>query len=82
MRQNYDANLTKPVLKATYRNREAAEYLGVSPNTLNNWRVQGKSPKYSKASGKNGMIFYTLDSLVSWLEAGQRTSTSDNGKGQ
>jgi uncharacterized protein YjcR len=73
---------TDNMLKATYRNREAAEYLGVSPNTLNNWRVQGKSPKYSKASGKNGMIFYTQASLVNWLDSNQRISTSDNGKGQ
>ena len=82
MRQIIIENTNKPVLKVTYRNREAAEYLGVSPNTLNNWRVQGKGPKFSKANGANGMIFYTLNSLVGWLEAGERSSTSGVGKGQ
>jgi transcriptional regulator with XRE-family HTH domain len=29
-------------------NTEAADYLGVSPNTLNWWRARDRGPKYSK----------------------------------
>lgn len=45
--------------------KEAAKYLGVSANTLRQYRVQGVGPAYSK----NGtVIFYTKKDLDLYLQ--------------
>lgn len=47
------------------REKEAAKYLGVSANTLRQYRVQGVGPVYSK----NGtVIFYTKKDLDVYLQ--------------
>lgn len=47
------------------REKEAAKYLGVSANTLRQYRVQGVGPAYSK----NGtVIFYTKKDLDLYLQ--------------
>lgn len=47
------------------REKEAAKYLGVSANTLRQYRVQGVGPAYSK----NGtVIFYTKKDLDVYLQ--------------
>lgn len=47
------------------REKEAAKYLGVSANTLRQYRVQGVGPAYSK----NGtVIFYTKADLDNYLQ--------------
>lgn len=33
-------------------NNEMADYLNISPGTLNNWRTKGKGPEYLKINGK------------------------------
>jgi excisionase family DNA binding protein len=52
---------------------EAAKYLAVKPNTLEIWRVQGKSPVYKKIGR---MVRYSLDDLDAFLAASTRNSTS------
>lgn len=56
--------------------KEASTLLGIKPNTLAIWRLQGKSPAYLKI-GKN--VRYELSEIERFLEASKRTSTSDNG---
>jgi hypothetical protein len=53
---------------------EAAAHLGTIPTTLNKMRVDGTGPRYTKRFGR---IYYRVDWLDAWLEAGVRTSTSD-----
>jgi excisionase family DNA binding protein len=62
--------LQKPFLTT----REAAAWLGLTPNTLEKWRVQGGGPLYRK---HGRYVRYHLDDLVAWSEASQRRSTSD-----
>lgn len=44
----------------------AADYIGHSPGTLQNWRVTGGGPVFIKPSRK---VFYRKEDLDKWLEA-------------
>jgi hypothetical protein len=54
--------------------KEAAEYLRCSSGHLNNLRVQGGGPPYTK---KTGRILYETADLDRWLSDGRQRSTSD-----
>ncbi|MGB8364924.1 MAG: helix-turn-helix domain-containing protein [Rhizomicrobium sp.] len=54
----------------------AAEYLGVSPKTLENWRVAGTGPVYLKI---NRRVAYLKEDLDAFLASCKRRSTSDTG---
>ena len=56
---------------------EAAQYLGISPNTLPKWRVFGGGPVYRKLGRR---VVYDTRDLDKWLDAHRRSSTSDAGK--
>jgi hypothetical protein len=43
----------------------AAAYVGASPNTLRNWRAQGKGPRYRVAGG--WLVRYAVDDLDAWV---------------
>lgn len=47
--------------------REAAGFLGVSPNTLNFWRTKGRGPKYVAIS--NRCVRYRVSDLTAWVNA-------------
>jgi hypothetical protein len=53
--------------------REAAEYCGLSPRTLERLRVQGGGPEYERPLRR---CLYTVEALERWLTAGRRKSTS------
>lgn len=44
---------------------EAAKIADLSPQTLRNWRFEGRGPAYIKA-GRS--VRYSLTDLISWLE--------------
>lgn len=46
--------------------REVAELLGVSPNTLKHWRWIGKGPRYVKLVSK---VAYRQQDLDDWINA-------------
>jgi hypothetical protein len=55
----------------------AAKFLGgISPRTLQKWRVCGGGPLFLKVGRR---IRYTEADLVTWLNAQRRRSTSDRG---
>jgi len=56
----------------------AAEYLGLSPATLETMRVRGGGPVFVKLGRR---VVYRREDLDSWLEERRRTSTSDAGEG-
>ena len=58
-----------------YDTRAAAEYLGMSPKTLEKLRWQGGGPVFYKLGG----VRYTKDDLDTWCRSRRRTSTSDMG---
>lgn len=59
-----------------YRSGEAAKFLRVSPSTLARWRVKGTGPQYTKSGSK--LIIYLKKDLIEFLEAGFRSSTSED----
>ncbi len=52
--------------------RAAAEFLGISPRTLEGFRVRGGGPHF---------VRYRLTSLEEYLQQHERRSTSDPGRG-
>lgn len=47
---------------------EAAEYLRLSPRTLDQFRFRGEGPKYYKAGNwSKAAVRYTIEDLDDWL---------------
>ncbi len=66
-------NLTPPT--PTFLNsKQAADYLGLKPNTLAKMRVYGNGPKYRKHGFR---VLYAFEDLNAWSEASSRRSTSE-----
>jgi hypothetical protein len=53
--------------------REAAEYLGMKPNTLEIWRGKGTGPHFYKYDGP---VRYAKEDLDAWLDERKRRNTS------
>jgi hypothetical protein len=53
--------------------KDAAERLGLSPRTLQAWRVSGGGPKYRKIGRR---IAYSVDDLAAYVAGCARSSTS------
>lgn len=53
---------------------EAAERLSVSFRTLQQWRVTGGGPRYTKIGR---LVRYTPSDLAAFVEAGARANTSE-----
>lgn len=59
---------------------EAARFLKLSRSTLERYRVSGwPEIPFIKIGGKRGRVLYRLSDLLAFIEASQRTSTSDRG---
>ncbi|MBN1356899.1 hypothetical protein JXA40_11615 [bacterium] len=56
---------------------QAAEMLGVRPQTMRIWRVKGCGPKYVRYGGTRGKVFYHPDEIQSWLVMRTYDSTSE-----
>lgn len=52
---------------------EAAQLLGLSPHTLNRWRVARKGPPFIKIGAR--VVKYRLSDLTTWVES-QRKQTN------
>ena len=55
--------------------REAAAFLGLSPRTLDRYRVTGEGPAFHKFGSR---ILYAQSDLEEWAAARRMTSTSDD----
>ena len=58
--------------------KHLAERWLISPRTLEQWRWQGRGPRYLKIGGR---VVYALDDLQAWADLGAKNSTSDPGVG-
>ena len=56
--------------------REAAAWLGLSPRTLDRYRVSGDGPAFHRFGGR---VRYLVTDLDDWAAARRRLSTSDDG---
>jgi len=57
---------------------EAAEWLRLSPQTLQNMRWQGTGPKFRKHGGR---VFYHVHELKTWSDSCRRQSSSSGSTG-
>ena len=60
--------------------KSAAPRIGVSQGTLENWRVQGKGPRFIKTTsgpGSRGKVLYDPADIEAWKEANRFQSTSE-----
>ena len=57
--------------------REAAAFLGLSPRTLDRYRVNGEGPAFHKFGNR---VRYARADLEAWASTRRRTSTSDPGE--
>ncbi|WP_206214039.1 helix-turn-helix domain-containing protein [Corynebacterium qintianiae] len=55
-----------PVPPLAVKPREAARILGLSPQTLANWRTLGRGPRYRRVSP--GTVVYAVSDLQKWLD--------------
>ena len=55
---------------------QTAQRLGLSPRTLERYRVTGEGPEYLKIGRA---VRYTASALERWLKGCKRRSTSDDG---
>ena len=56
--------------------RQAAEWLGLSPRTLDRYRVTGEGPVFHRFGSR---VRYLLADLETWANSRRRASTSDDG---
>ena len=56
--------------------KEAAQHLGLSPRTLERYRVTGEGPQFVKYER---LVYYRVSDLDEWQESRIRCSTSDPG---
>lgn len=52
---------------------QAAEILGIKPNTLEGWRVRGEGPRFRKIGR---LVKYVESDLVAFIDRQTRHSTS------
>lgn len=57
---------------------KAASRLGLSPRTLEKWRLLGGGPPFRKLGRR---VLYDPEDLADWLEDSIRYSTSDSRRG-
>lgn len=63
--------------------KQSAEYVGLSPRTMESYRVNGDGPPYIKHGGaRSGLVLYLVDDLDAWLDSRRRQSTSERKEGR
>lgn len=62
--------------------KELADILGVTPATLERWRVSGDGPKFVKLGNRaHSPVRYRVEDVQAFIAAQERSSTSDDGAG-
>jgi len=59
---------------------EAADYMHLSPRTLEDYRIKGGGPPFIRTGvGRRARVLYDLKDLNAWLLARKRGSTAEEG---
>ena len=64
-------------MEALLDNAAAAPLIGVSPGTLENWRVKGVGPKFIKTAGRRGRVLYDPADIAAWRDTRRFQSTAE-----
>jgi len=59
-----------------YSPQDAADYLGIAPQTLAHWRVRGTGPKFVHLTRR--CVRYSETALREWVEKRTQESTLEN----
>ena len=62
------ATPTQTLSRRYLSNEQAADFLGLSPNTLQVWRCTFKGPPFIKRGGR---VWYDESDLIAWMERGR-----------
>lgn len=57
--------------------KAAAPLIGVTPATLENWRVRGEGPPFHKTPGRTGKVLYDPADIAIWREQRRFASTAE-----
>ena len=57
-----------------YNSKQAADWLGLKPNTLAKMRMYGNGPVYRKHGQR---VLYAVKDLINWSNSRRRSSTSE-----
>ena len=68
--------MNNTILKEVFDEKEAADYLRISPKTLQKWRCVGGGPEYRLVGGRR--VVYIIQDLRSFLNLRIRHNTSQN----
>ena len=63
------------IARRVLRTKQAAEYLGLAPSTLEKKRSTGGGPRFVRLGGR--AIGYQISDLDSWLETQQQATSSE-----
>ena len=69
---------TQPMQPRVLRTPDAARYLGLTASTLEKMRLVGSGPRFIRLGTR--AVGYVIGDLDSFIEVGQRNSTSDPGQ--
>ena len=65
-KEELSSTVTLHSVPQLFDTKSAAKMLGISPGTLNNWRVVGKGPAVTNVEGA---VRYQLAEINTWLDA-------------
>jgi hypothetical protein len=56
--------------------KTAAPLIGITPATLENWRVRGEGPPFHKTPGRTGKVLYDPADIEAWRAKRRFSSTA------
>ena len=71
---NNGNNMNNTIIQEVFNEKEAANYLRISPKTLQKWRCAGGGPEYRLVGGRR--VVYKINALRSFLDLRIRHNTT------
>ena len=71
---NNGNNMNNTIIQEVFNEKEAANYLRISPKTLQKWRSVGGGPEYRLVGGRR--VVYKINDLRSFLDLRIRHNTT------
>lgn len=57
--------------------KTAAPLIGITPETLENWRARGEGPPFYKTPGRTGKVLYDPADIAAWRAQHRYSSTAE-----
>ena len=66
--ESHEMKLVTELMPARLTNAQAAHYLGITPETLTNWRYYGRGPRFSRDGKVHSRVFYRPCDLDTYID--------------